>query len=331
MQKLALALVVALPLALAAVRVPVVTKDLIYEVNAKQSSWVAGVNTRFWNVTYDEIKHLFGVREDSYRKWLELPQRENAPENFVAPESFDAREAWTDCPTIREIRDQANCGSCWAFGAVEAMSDRHCIFSNGTVTPHLSAQDMVSCCTSCGFGCNGGYPSAAWQYWVSQGVVTGGNYGDKNGCQAYVLKPCDHHVDGKYGPCPDTVPTPACKKQCDDGVTPWQSAKYYGARAYSVSGIANIQNEIMKNGPVEAAFSVYSDFLTYKSGVYKHTSGSYLGGHAVKIIGWGKEGNDNYWLVANSWNEDWGDKGFFKIAFGQCGIESQIVAGTPRL
>lgn len=331
MQKLAVALLVVLPLALATVRVPVLTKDLIYEINAKQSSWVAGVNERFLDVTADEIKGLFGVREDSFLKWLELPARENAPANFVAPENFDARTAWSNCPSIGEIRDQANCGSCWAFATVSAATDRHCIASNGTDTPHLSAQDMLTCCYSCGMGCNGGYPSAAWQYWVREGVVTGGNYGQKNGCQAYSLKQCDHHVDqGKYGPCPATVPTPACKKQCDDGVTNWQSSKRYGSKVYSVSGIANIQNEIMKNGPVGAAFTVYQDFLAYKSGVYKHTSGSYLGGHAVKIIGWGKQGNDNYWLVANSWNEGWGDQGTFKIAFGQCGFESQIVAGTPK-
>jgi len=45
----------------------------------------------------------------------------------------------------------------------------------------------------------------------------------------------------------------------------------------------------MTNGPVEAAFNVYEDFLTYKTGVYKHTTGSLLGGHAVKCLGWGVE------------------------------------------
>jgi len=42
----------------------------------------------------------------------------------------------------------------------------------------------------------------------------------------------------------------------------------------------------MTNGPVEAAFTVYSDFLSYKSGVYKHVSGDEEGGHAIKILGW---------------------------------------------
>jgi len=78
-------------------------------------------------------------------------------------------------------------------------------------------------------------------------------------------------------------------------------------------------------------FTVYSDFLTYKTGVYHHTTGSALGGHAIKILGWGTENGTDYWLVANSWNEDWGDKGFFKIKRGtnECGIEGSIVAGLP--
>ncbi len=56
-------------------------------------------------------------------------------------------------------------------------------------------------------------------------------------------------------------------------------------------------------------------------------------GHAVKLVGWGTEAGGDYWLVANSWNEDWGDKGFFKIRRGtnECGFESGLVAGIPIL
>jgi len=89
----------------------------------------------------------------------------------------------------------------------------------------------------------------------------------------------------------------------------------------------------MTNGPVEAAFTVYEDFLAYKSGVYQHTSGSELGGHAVKILGWGVDNSVAYWIVANSWNPDWGNAGYFNILRGQdeCGIEDDIVAGLPKL
>lgn len=80
-------------------------------------------------------------------------------------------------------------------------------------------------------------------------------------------------------------------------------------------------------------FTVHTDFLTYKEGVYEHTHGSVVGKHAIKIVGWGVENKTPYWLVANSWNEDWGDKGFFKIRRGdnECGIEDEVVAGIPLL
>lgn len=56
-----------------------------------------------------------------------------------------------------------------------------------------------------------------------------------------------------------------------------------------------------------------------------------LGGHAIRIIGWGVENGIPYWLIANSWNSDWGLKGTFKILRGSnhCGIEDQISAGLP--
>ena len=60
----------------------------------------------------------------------------------------------------------------------------------------------MSCCGfSCGNGCNGGYPTGAWNYFKRTGLVTGGLYEDPNWCKPYSLKPCDHHTKGKYNPC----------------------------------------------------------------------------------------------------------------------------------
>lgn len=73
------------------------------------------------------------------------------------------------------------------------------------------------------------------------------------------------------------------------------------------------------------------NFLNLFAGVYNYVAGEALGGHAVRILGWGVEIDSPYWLVANSWNTDWGDKGFFKILRGnnECGIEENIQAGLP--
>jgi len=312
------------PLNLAA---PAVTPQLIEKINSYPGvKFVAGVNSRFENgVTIQDAMRLMGVKLNGRRPALKVI----APQ--AVPDSFDARAQWGKmCPSTSEIRDQANCGSCWAFGAVEAMTDRHCIFTNGTKQPHISAEDLNSCCVDCGDGCDGGDPGSAWDYWVNTGLVTGGNFG-QGGCAPYSLAPCDHHVNGTLPPCGDIANTPNCPTTCENGDT-WTSDIHMGSSDYSISDDANaIQVEIMTNGPVEAAFTVYEDFLPYQSGVYHHVTGDELGGHAVKILGWGTENSSPYWLVANSWNTEWGAKGFFKILRGsdECGIEDYIVGGIP--
>jgi C1A family cysteine protease len=87
--------------------------------------------------------------------------------------------------------------------------------------------------------------------------------------------------------------------------------------------------ELVENGPMYVAFTVYGDFPTYKSGVYKHKSGSVLGGHAVTLVGYGELNGEKYWKIKNSWNEQWGDNGHFLMARGtnECGIESSVSAG----
>jgi cathepsin B len=307
--------------------------NFISQINAAQSTWIAGPS-KFSSWSKSSIKRLMGVLPDHFQQIKHLdPLKHEVPKDL--PDNFDAREQWPNCPSIKEVRDQGSCGSCWAFGAVEAMSDRICIASSGSKIVHISAEDLLACCTLCGAGCNGGYPVAAWNHYRFTGLVTGGNYNTKQGCEPYTLPTCDHHVNGSYAPCQGELPTPHCSHKCEDGYpTPYDQDKHHGESVYSISSKQEqIQTEIMKNGPVEAAFSVYADFLAYKSGVYQHTSGDLLGGHAVKILGWGVENSTPYWIVANSWNEDWGNKGFFNILRGndECGIESSIVAGAPKL
>eukprot|EP01108_Squamamoeba_japonica_P007836 TRINITY_DN67_c0_g1_i2.p1 TRINITY_DN67_c0_g1~~TRINITY_DN67_c0_g1_i2.p1 ORF type:complete len:279 (-),score=59.54 TRINITY_DN67_c0_g1_i2:113-949(-) len=241
------------------------------------------------------------------------------------PHSFDARENWPHCWTIKQIRDQSACGSCWAFSSVEAMSDRLCTYGvHANVS--LSAQQMNSCCDECGNGCNGGQITTPWVYWTNTGLVS-------NECEPYTLPSCDHHVPGPH-PCPkQEYPTPQCVfNHCPTGAS-WKP--FFGANpSYTTDGEQAIMAELVKNGPVQTAFTVFNDFPTYKSGVYQRTPGATpLGGHAVKIIGYGVEGGLPYWLVANSWNAQWGDHGLFKIRRGvdECGIEAMVTFGSPAM
>lgn len=185
------------------------------------------------------------------------------------------------------------------------MSDRHCIHSNATDHVRISSEHLVSCCHTCGFGCNGGFPGSAWSYWVRKGIVSGGSFGSNMGCQPYAIKPCEHHVNGTRMPCSGEGSTPKCENKCTnpDYKVDFMADKHHGQKSYSVKRNENqIQAEIYKNGPVEAAFTVYEDFVQYKSGVYQHVSGKALGGHAIRMLGWGVEQGTKYWLIANSWN-----------------------------
>jgi len=305
---------------------------MIAHVNSLNTTWTAGVNPLWSDHTWSNIKNMCG----SLKGGPVLPKRPvtEADLKLAAniPTDFDPRTQWPQCKSLNEIRDQAACGSCWAFGAVEAMTDRICIASNGADQSHLSAQDMNSCCGSCGFGCGGGYPSSAWQYYQSTGVVTGANYNvTPTLCYPYSIPTCDHHlVKPIITPCGAEVNTPTCTSKCVDGES-WASTKKYASSIYSLD-MTTVYNDLMTKGPIESSFIVYSDFPTYTGGVYQQTSNQELGGHAIKIIGWGVESGTPYWLVANSWNPDWGLKGFFKILRGQdeCEIEDGFVAGIPK-
>merc|ERR1712198_423234 len=189
---------------------------------------------------------------------------------------------------------------------------------------------MTSCDKAGDMGCNGGVPSTAYMYYKTVGVVTGGNYGDKSMCWSYQLPPCSHHTNStKYPACDGDSKTPRCTRQCVDDGEKWADAKHYGKTTYQFQSVDDLMQDLVQNGPVTAQFFVYSDFLTYTGGVYEHKrgAGQMLGGHAIKIIGYGVENGTPYWLITNSWNADWGDNGFFKIVRGKnnCQIENFVL------
>lgn len=303
-------------------------------VNNSNTTWKAGIDKRFENQTEESVKNFFMRSEFMMTNELHASKaiKYTKEEHLEAPESFDSRSQWSGCSSIGESRDQSRCGSCWAFGAAEVMTDRLCIGSAQMHNNRVSAEDLLECCSGCGNGCNGGYPSAAFDYWKTTGVVTGGNYMDSSTCKPYAFPPCAHHTDsGSYEPCGTThYDTPTCTKSCKNG-DDYTKSKTYGLSSYTLFGEDDMKADISKNGPIEVAFTVYEDFLTYQSGVYQHKEGSALGGHAVKMIGYGEENGTKYWIIMNSWNESWGDFGSFKIlrGSGECGIESSGSAGLP--
>jgi len=308
------------------------TDEYISTINTMTNSWTAGRNFAS-NTPEGLLRQLMGAIQGQNHHYVDQHLYDETLLGDL-PKEFDSRTAWPECYSISEIRDQGSCGSCWAFGATETMTDRSCIHSPSKTTFHYSAENLLSCCTQCGYGCNGGMPGAAFLYWKHGGIVSGGRFNSSEGCQPYEIAPCEHHVSGPRPTCGgEEGDTPACSHSCQASYNGTYHDDLHSAKkAYSLANDERqIMYDIMTNGPVEGAFSVYVDFLHYKGGVYQHTHGKFLGGHAIRVLGWGEEGGKKYWLCANSWNTDWGMNGFFKILKGSnhCGIEGEMVTGIP--
>jgi len=314
--------------------------------------WRPAVNPRFASEAPGASKSWLGVK-DNWKSVLSAAIEKGDVERFAPsglladaeiPDHFDSAENWPQCAKlINDIRDQSNCGCCWAFGAAEAASDRMCIASNGTLNFPLSAQEVCFCASD--DGCNGGDITTPWQYVKDSGVVSGGQYKGtgpfgKGMCADFSLPHCHHHGPQKDDPYPaegqpgcPSESSPQCPSSCDsDAESPhaeFANDKYsFTGAIQSASGPKEIKQMIMAGGPVETAFTVYSDFETYDSGIYHHVHGDFAGGHAVKIVGWGVEDGVKYWKVANSWNPYWAEKGYFRIKEGEGGIDDQVTGSS---
>ena len=304
---------------------PFATVDMVNKINSAQSTWKASLRTPTAQMTAEHFRSLLGVRRDVVDSSLypALPRKHFTAEQLAeVPETYDPRDFYS-CKSMRQIRDQSKCGSCWAFGAVSAMSDRECMLHGEDII--LSAEDVNSC--SKGGDCSGGAPIMAWTYWRVAGIVT-------EKCRPYSLPRCDHYKSNATRPCPQkTFPTPACVKECvnTSGLV-WKEDKHKSESIYTLSGEEEMMAELSANGPCESTFVIFEDFLLYTGGVYQHVTGTRQGEHAVKVMGYGvTEDGTKYWLCANSWNEEWGENGFFRILRGsnECGIENDLYCGSP--
>lgn len=228
------------------------------------------------------------------------------------PTNFDPREKWANCSTIKEVYEQGNCGSCWTFGSATTMSDRMCIHINKIA--RLSEQDF-ECCSGCvdpgESVCDGGYSEHAFDFWIKNGLVT-------QECKQYDVTELRKRI---------------CNKKCVDGNINYENDKHFGSKWHTIGyNDEQIKAELVTNGPMQASFEVYVDFMSYNGGIYEHKYGELQGYHSVRLLGYGEEKGLKYWLVANSWGQRWGEKGLFKIKRFQesVHIEKYLIAGLPK-
>jgi cathepsin B len=323
---------------------------MIDQINAHPGvKWTAGLNSRFSNLPVGASSTMCGVKTN-WTEDVRTAVLAGEVEPFVPtwsataeiPDSFDSETNWPSCAKIiGDIRDQSNCGCCWAFAGAEAASDRMCIATKGSMLFPISAQDVCFCASM--DGCGGGQITTPWSHIKMEGAPSGGQYQGsgpfgKSQCQDFTLPHCHHHGPKGQDPYPsegaagcESQRSPKCSKKCNEDGAEYQKYTFKG-RTQTASGEQQIQQMIMEGGPVETAFTVFSDFENYAGGVYHHVSGQMAGGHAVKFVGWGVDSGTKYWKVANSWNPYWGEKGYFRIVRGDSagngGIEDQVTGAA---
>ena len=204
---------------------------------------------------------------------------------------------------LTSVKNQGNCGSCWAFAAIGCLEAMINIAGkNPNIDEDLSEQYMVSCVTSCS-GCNGGNAYYCYEYMKDDTYPNDGALPES----------CFPYTSGSSGS------EPSCSSKCSD----WTNKLVKTITNFGESsGSSQIKARLSK-GPVCLSFDVYSDFKDYTGGIYMHTYGVYLGAHQVVCVGYSDSGG--YWICKNSWGASWGESGYFKIKYGECYIEYELV------
>jgi len=267
------------------------------------------------NAEYDQGKHTFwcGVNE-----WSDLTAEEEEARLGVKgqdPYTGPRKEAtgiptadsvdWVAQGKVGPIRNQAQCGSCWAFSVVCALEGAAAIASGAGVVD-TSEQHLVSCdpYTS---GCNGGWPYLSYDYIctdrTTKGLDTEASYPYTSG-------------GGNTGTCNNAI------VDDDQNIAATCSGKVIVGTSEAAL------EEAVALGPVSICLTVSSAWSSYSGGIFDDPTCGQSVNHAVTAVGYDKSAG--YWLVRNSWGGSWGEGGYIKMVKNKnmCNMLSHSVYPT---
>jgi len=227
------------------------------------------------------------------------------------PDAFD----WSTKGATSPVKDQGQCGSCWAFSATETIESA-VYMATKQLPPNLAPQQIVSC-DSTDAGCNGGNPVTAYQYVEKAGGLdvesdypyTSGKSEQTGTCQ-WSGKKKVKVTDWKYAikPCQSGD----CKGQDEDG----------------------LKAALIAHGPLSIVVNAQV-WNSYSSGVLTEECPGAMDDldHAVQLVGYDTTGSTPYWKVRNSWATVWGEEGFIRLPMGQnsCGLANLVTYATASL
>ncbi len=270
----------------------------IFEHNSGKHNFTLNMN-HFTDLTKDEYRIFNG-----FSLYNKVDSRFGcepfSPKHITAGDSID----WRDLDAVTSVKDQGKCGSCWTFSATGAIEGAWAINEQDLVD--LSEQELVDCATGIKYGshgCNGGQMDGAFDFVIENGQCKFNQY---------------PYVSG------ETKTAEDCMKSC----TPY--AKISDCFDVEPNNQLALKQAVFQQ-PVAVAIEADTfEFQSYSSGILDTPKCGTQLDHGVLVVGYGEEDGQKYWLVKNSWSEQWGDNGYIKIARsestndpGICGIAMQ--------
>eukprot|EP00929_Paragymnodinium_shiwhaense_P000522 TRINITY_DN10075_c0_g3_i1.p2 TRINITY_DN10075_c0_g3~~TRINITY_DN10075_c0_g3_i1.p2 ORF type:complete len:598 (+),score=159.03 TRINITY_DN10075_c0_g3_i1:134-1795(+) len=308
-----------------------IVSKLNEKISLLQLGWTAKAQPRWNGRTMREVNTYSGLKRRSSTPQLHhdmkrqrseaahseggqmFLQRSSAARAVqVLPEAWDWSNA-SGTSYIEGVMDQGDCGSCYAISSVRMLSARHKINQNNTKVAPWSISFPLAC-TEYNQGCDGGYGFLLAKWSGEIGLLP-------DDCLSYSA-------------------SGICRLECD--LKKMKAKRYrvdnhrYVGSFYGGANEREIMEEVFKHGPVAVGMRVDEDFSFYDSGIYASSVKNNKTApeewervdHGILLIGWGVENGKKYWRLQNSWGQDWGEDGYFRIARGsdESAIESMVEA-----
>jgi len=270
-------------------------EDNYHFIERHNAAYEAGLET--YSVGENEYNDLTHIEFTSMLTGLQPVDPRGLNPVFQPLNYSDVRSEvdWRTDGYVTPVKNQGQCGSCWAFATTGSLEGAHFKQTGDLVS--LSEQQLVDCSTR-NLGCNGGIVDWAFQYIQKHGITSEEQYPYK-GRQGH----CHFHAD-------TTAAT----------LSTWKDIRR--------GSESDLQAAVSQQGPVAVAIDAgHRGFQMYKHGIYYDSYCSHERlNHAVLAVGYGTESDGQYWIVKNSWGTGWGDQGYIKMAKGRnnnCGIATQ--------
>jgi len=258
--------------------------DAIRAHDSDKEGWTMAVN-EFADMSWEEFSSMYKGYHHRSRGYAQS-QNLHVP---TVGETLEAEVDWVTKGAVTPVKNQGQCGSCWAFSTIGGVEGAVQI-KTGKLTS-ASEQQLVDCAGAEGNqGCNGGLMDNGFEY-----IIKNGGIGSES----------SYAYTGKEGTC-KTVPS---------------VSKISGYKDVAAGNEADLMSALNK-GPVSIAIEAdQSGFQFYSGGVFTGTCGKNLD-HGVLLVGYGTEAGTDFWKIKNSWGASWGDSGYIKIVRGkdECGL-----------